>query len=282
LGMPGQHRHFYICLGRPPAPMVYVSPKPHAKDLAAYGPFVGRAGAETAIRRLNDLFRLRDCSAKTRMEFAGESTLFPEGNARAALCLRFELGTCMGPCAGLCHRREYTQTVQKLKAFLDGRDPRLVIEVEKQMHAAAEALQFERAASLRDKLSDLTWLEQRLGLLRRSRDQATYVLPMTDATERELWLILHRGQVVAVRRPPNDPDQNDHAKLVADCIAGRPPVCPTVCHPVDSVLLVAAWFRKNPDIRKALRAAKDVLRDPKIGGFSQAMRVGLDSVAAGE
>src|SRR5207248_6749812 len=105
LGQPGRQRYFYVCLGRPPAPYAYVAREPAAKDLGSYGPFVGRGAADQAVRRLNDVFRLRDCPAGEPVLFADQRELFPA--ARGAKCLRYELDTCLGPCGGFCTRRDY-------------------------------------------------------------------------------------------------------------------------------------------------------------------------------
>ena len=265
LGQPGRQRYFYICLGKAPAPYAYVAKEPSPKDLGGYGPFVGRGAAEQAVRRLNDVFRLRDCQSRVPIAFADQGELFPD--ARGAKCLRYEIGTCLGPCAGFCSRRDYGAAARAAKAFLDGRDRSVLAAVSRDMAAASAALAFERASALRDKLQDLEWIDQRLGLLRKARDQQCFVFPLAGHDGRPLWYVIHRGQVCAAAREPADPaDKAAVARVIAQARAGRPPVGPFACHPVDSVLLVAAWFRKHPEQKPLLRPAAAVLADLGAGG----------------
>src|SRR5215207_1074858 len=120
LGVPGLQRHHYVCVGKGPAPYVYVAARPTGHELGVYGPFVRWTNSEDAARRLNDLFKLRDCPKTVPMNFAEQGELFDAD--RAAKCLRFELGTCAGPCAGGCTSKDYTVGVRGAKAFLDGRN----------------------------------------------------------------------------------------------------------------------------------------------------------------
>jgi excinuclease ABC subunit C len=260
LGQPGSQRYFYICIGRPPAPYAYVAREPSAKDLGGYGPIVGRGMAEQAVRRLNDAFRLRDCPAGEPIAFAEQPGLF--ASARGANCLRHEIGTCLGPCGGFCTRKDYAAAARSAKAFLDGRDRSVLDRIAGQMEAASAALAFERASALRDKLRDLEWIDGRLALLRKARDQQCFVFPLPGHDGRPVWYVIARGQVcAAVREPADAPGRVVLARLLTETAAGRLPAGPFTCHPVDSVLLVGAWFRKHPDQKVTLRPAAAVVAE---------------------
>src|SRR5438094_83083 len=82
----------------PPVRYVFLAPRPPARALAAYGPLPGGLRTQEAVRRLNDMLRLRDCSQKQPMIFPEQGSLFPQ--VRDPGCLRMELGTCSGPCTG--------------------------------------------------------------------------------------------------------------------------------------------------------------------------------------
>jgi excinuclease ABC subunit C len=265
LGQPGRERYFYICIGRPPAPYAYVAREPSAKDLASYGPFVGRGSAEQAVRRLNDVFQLRDCPAGEPVFFADQPELFPAD--RGAKCLRYEIGTCLGPCGGFCSRKDYAAAARRAKAFLDGRDRTVLKQLTREMIESASALGYERAAALRDKLRELEWIDRRLELLREARDQRCFVFPLAGHDGRPVWYVLDRGQVcAAVREPADTPGRKALAHLIAETTAGRPPAGPFTCHPVDSVLLVATWFRKHADHKLTLIPAAAMLARLRAGG----------------
>jgi len=246
-GLPGFSRHHYICIGRAPAPFAFVSKNPTGKEAACYGPLTKWYRSEDAVRRLNDWFQLRDCSGSVPMAFADQADLFPL--ERAPKCLRYELGTCCGPCVGSCTRADYTDRVKRMKAFLDGRDRGLIRTLEEGMEAAAERYEFEKAVGLRDRLKTLQWLDDRLALLRRARTMHSFVYPLTGDDGVERWYLIHRGQVRNVIRPP----VSDEARETIRSTFAEP-AAPTILGPgtVDSVLLVVAWFRRNAEEKAKL------------------------------
>ena len=205
LGVPGFQRHHYVCIGKAPAAHVYVTKVPTGKELATYGPFVRWHQSEDAARRLNDWFKLRDCPQTVAMNFAEQGELFDHD--RAAKCMRFELGTCSGPCVGGCTRKEYSVGVRGAKAFLDGRNRSILKTLREQMESASAAFEFEKAMSLRDKLQAIQWLDDRLSLLRSARDQSSFVYPLLGSDGRVRWYLIHRGEVQGVTYAPSRPNR---------------------------------------------------------------------------
>src|SRR5262249_20032978 len=157
-----------------------------------------------AVRRLNDWFQLRDCSQSQEMVFKEQAELFPM--TRAAGCLRFELGTCLGPCVAACSRPTYRERVQAAAAFLAGTERTPLEILEREMNAASAGLAFERAAALRDKLESLNWLSDQLQLLRRARAENSFVYPVAGVDGKGLWYLIHGGRTVAVVLPPSKAD----------------------------------------------------------------------------
>jgi excinuclease ABC subunit C len=245
LGRPGLQRYHYVCVGKGPAAYAYVVNTPTGKELGCYGPLVARHRSEDAVRRLNDWFKLRDCPQTVPLAFADQAELFPED--RGPKCLRLELGMCLGPCAGACTRAEYADGVRGVRSFLSGRDRGLLRTIRGQMEAAAAAFEFERATALRDRLQALEWLDDRLGLLRRARSRNSFVYPLAGPGGAERWYLIHRGQVRAVTTAPRTPADFDRvAALIRSTFTDTPAPALLTAGAVDSVLLVAAWFRKNP------------------------------------
>jgi excinuclease ABC subunit C len=255
LGVPGLQRHHYVCIGKSPAPYVYVATVPTGKELGIYGPFVRRGQSEDAARRLNDWFKLRDCPQTVAMAFAEQGELF-DGD-RSAKCLRFELGTCRGPCAGECTRKDYSAGVRGAKAFLDGRDRSLLKTLARQMEEAAKEFAFEKAMALRDRLQALQWLDDRLGLLRHARERHSFVYPLTGCDGRARWYLIHRGQVQSVAFAPTSDTTAAVTRQLGETFTDHPAPAVLSDVAVDSVLLVSGWFRKYADERaKLLTRAK--------------------------
>ncbi len=127
-GQPAHRRRVYVCVGRQPAPYVFLSSRPPARltrqgtirGPALFGPIPAGERAQLAVRRLNDWYRLRDCPQAQEMIFADQSELFPL--PLAAGCMRHELGHCLAPCAAACTWQEYRGNVAAALAFLSGED----------------------------------------------------------------------------------------------------------------------------------------------------------------
>jgi excinuclease ABC subunit C len=250
LGQPGQRRYCYVCLGRAPAAYAYVNRSPNGKDLGVYGPFTSASRAGEAVRRLNDWYRLRDCAQTVAMHFADQGELFAE--ERSAACLRFEIGTCSGPCVGACTRAGYGSQVRAAKRFLDGTDDRPIRDLSAKMAEASAAMQFERAAALRDRLAEIEWLWDRLNWLRNARRENTFVYPLTGPEQRTVWYLIHRGRVRGACYEPSCRDSADVGRKLLDDVYGREIVPGLPPGQVDHVLLVSSWFRKYPDQRAGL------------------------------
>jgi excinuclease ABC subunit C len=246
-GQPLRRRRAYVCIGRPPAPYLFLTSRPTGRASACFGPVPAGDAAREAVRRLNDWFGLRDCPQSQEMAFADQRELFPL--VRAAGCLRYEIGTCLGPCAGGCTRSAYTQRVRAARAFLAGTNQNPLNQLEVEMASASAALDFERAAMLRDKWQTLTWLRRQIDRWREVREQEPFLYPVRGTDNQETWYLIHGGRVVAALPAPHTDKEGcaraeEFGKVYwkrRKSVAG-----PVPADEVDSVLLVAAWFRKHP------------------------------------
>jgi excinuclease ABC subunit C len=245
-GQPGRRRRTYLCLGRRPAPYLFLTARPPAGVLACYGPLPASRAAREAVRRLNDRYGLRDCPRSQDMIFADQAELFPL--VRAAGCIRYEIGTCLGPCAAACSRADYGQRVQAARAFLDGQDRTLFAVLERDLGAAAAALAFERAAALRDQLAALRWLDDQLERLRHARERFSFVYPVAGTDGRDCWYLIHAGRIAAVLAAPRNAAERQAAATAIEAVyyrsrlGSRPPTLDQI----DAVLLIVGWFRRQP------------------------------------
>lgn len=258
-GQPRRRRRSYVCLGRHPAPYVFLAPRLVGNALACFGPVPAGEKARGAVRRLNDWYGLRDCSQKQAMAFTDQKELFPV--LRAAGCLRYEIGTCLGPCAGACSQAAYLERVRAVQTFLAAKDTAPLETLEREMTLASAALEFERAAALRDKLDVLRWLRNHLERLRLAREQHSFVYPVGRADGGELWYLIHHGRVLAATPAPHDETSRQAAAALLEAIYPRKQVPADFTTPdeIDGLLLVAAWFRKHPEERAQALAPAQAL-----------------------
>ena len=263
-GQPHRRRRTFVCLGRRPAPYAFLARRPPGGGIASFGPILGGWKAREAVRRLNDWFQLRDCPQAQEMVFADQTELFPV--LRAAGCIRHEIGTCLGPCAGACTSAAYRDRVRAARAFLAGSDASAVEQLAQDMAAASAALAFERAAALRDKLDPLRWLQNQLDRLRQARETHSFVYAVPGFQGRNLWYLIRQGRVEAVVAAPVRPADRRRAAAALEAVyLGRRRVGGRGhAAEVEVVLLVASWFRRHRGERARTMTPREALA--RLGG----------------
>ncbi|MDZ4307054.1 excinuclease ABC subunit UvrC, partial [Allopontixanthobacter sp.] len=111
-----------------------------------YGPFASAGSVNITINALQKLFLLRSCS----------DSFF---SRRDRPCLLYQIKRCSAPCVGRIDQAAYDGLVQEAKDFLGGKSSAVQSKIERQMAEAAEKLDFESAAMLRDRLRAATFIQ---------------------------------------------------------------------------------------------------------------------------
>ena len=111
-----------------------------------YGPFASAGSVNTTINALQKLFLLRSCT----------DSFF---SRRDRPCLLYQIKRCSAPCVGRIDAEGYAELVGEARDFLGGKSSGVQKKIEEQMAEAAAALDFERAAMLRDRLRAATFIQ---------------------------------------------------------------------------------------------------------------------------
>ncbi|MGB8637222.1 MAG: excinuclease ABC subunit UvrC [Pseudolabrys sp.] len=124
-----------------------------------YGPFASAGAVNRTINALERAFLLRSCS----------DSYF---EARARPCLLFQIKRCSAPCTREIDFAGYSELVKEANEFLSGRSQSVQKEMAREMDKASAALDYERAAIYRDRLSALSAIQSHQGINPRSTDEA--------------------------------------------------------------------------------------------------------------
>jgi excinuclease ABC subunit C len=116
-----------------------------------YGPFASAGAVNRSLNQLQKVFLLRTCTDQTF-------------ETRTRPCLLFQIKRCAAPCTGEIDRESYAALVADAERFLSGRSTRMQEDLAAQMATAAEAMEFERAAALRDRIRALTQVQTAQGI----------------------------------------------------------------------------------------------------------------------
>ena len=112
-----------------------------------FGPFASAGSVNKTINTLQKAFLLRTCTDSVY-------------EARTRPCLLHQIKRCSAPCVGLVSPEEYGELVAEATGFLDGRNADIKKDLSEDMEQAAEALDFERAAALRDRIRALSHVQE--------------------------------------------------------------------------------------------------------------------------
>ncbi len=128
-----------------------------------FGPFADAGAVNRIIDLLNDHYSLKRCQAQS----------FPAGHVP---CLNYHIKRCRGICTGQVSREDYLRDVGRAMEFLQGRSRELAQSIEAEMKAASEAMDFERAAELRDRLADIEVITEKQRVVLRNPENLDIVL----------------------------------------------------------------------------------------------------------
>jgi excinuclease ABC subunit C len=175
----------YLKLSADPYPRIVFTRRIRGDGAQYFGPFLPGGLARKAIKLVQKLFGIRVC----RIEIDGS---LPRP------CLYYDMHRCLGPCvAGLTTRAAYDEAVEQSRLFLSGRGEQLARRLRREMQAAAEVLEFERAARLRDALAEVEAISQRRKLSSvGGEDVDVYGVHVAGGNAALTALVMRGGQVL--------------------------------------------------------------------------------------
>ena len=118
---------------------------------AYFGPFASAGAVNRTLNQLQKVFLLRNCSD-------------PMFDSRTRPCLQYQIKRCSAPCVGKISAEGYATLVADASRFLEGKTTSVQADLARDMAAASEAMEFERAAALRDRIRALTQVQQSQGI----------------------------------------------------------------------------------------------------------------------
>ncbi len=224
-----------------PYPRLEVTRQP-ARDGATYfGPFRSYAALDTAVDALTDALQLRTCST------AGKELV----NGRS--CYRYELGTCSAPCLELIPLSDYRTAVTNACGVFEGREEGALQALQGRMERAAERLQFELAARLRDAMRHIQAISGRQHALLAASQELSLVAACPSRTEEALGLFVFRhGRLVLQQEVPYAELRCSRAcrewaerLLAAGAARERPAAARFDSALLDEIQIVTQWMKQK-------------------------------------
>ncbi len=161
------------------------------KDGAHYfGPYPSGLAARETLKFLHQLFPFRTCKDR-------------EFKTRRRPCIEYEIRNCVGPCVGLVGKEEYRKFIDDAVLFLEGRETKLLDLLRKRMAEAAENLEFEEAARLRDQIAAVeTTVEKQRMVSADFKDQDVFGLYREEELVQVCALRIRDGKTLGTKKFP--------------------------------------------------------------------------------
>jgi len=151
-----------------------------------FGPFPSASAVRESINILQRLFQLRQC----------EDSYFKN---RSRPCLQHQIGRCSAPCVQLVAPDAYAEDVRHAVMFLDGRNDVILEEFKSAMEGAAEKLEFERAAKVRDQITQLRKIQEQQYVHGASGDVDVFAVALASGAACVQGMFIRGGRLLGHR-----------------------------------------------------------------------------------
>jgi excinuclease ABC subunit C len=215
-----------------------------------FGPYPSASAVHESLNQLHKLFRLRGC----------KDSFFAN---RSRPCLEYQIGRCSAPCTGLIGREAYARDVESAVMVLEGRAKDVTARLGRDMEQAAERLDFERAARLRDQLAALTDIQSRQVMTRTRAGADTDVIAVAEEGGEfcVALMFVRGGQVLGTstfhpRAPISEAPEVLAAFVAQHYLEREPP--PRIClsHDIEDVAVLEASFSERAGRKVRIRRAR--------------------------
>ncbi len=148
-----------------------------------FGPFPSSGSVRESLSLLEKLFKVRQCQES-----------FYQNRSRP--CLQYQIKRCKAPCVGAVSHEEYAQDVRHVEMFLQGKSPQIIQNLISQMEAAAQALDFEKAAELRDQIEHLRHVQESQSAESGRYDIDVVALAISSGVVVVSMLLIRKGRIL--------------------------------------------------------------------------------------
>lgn len=228
--------YHYIQVTNEPFPRISAAKQKNDHD-RFLGPYTSSYSVKQAVEEANRVFLLPSCRRK-----------FPEDFKKARPCLNFHIKKCMGVCQGRYSEDEYQEIICQALDYIKTGSVQSVQELTRQMEAAAEALDFEKAAHLRDRIRAIERIAQTQKIITGDEKNQDVIAGAQNYDMAAFVVLKFRGGRLTDKETFVLPDTFDLAgarnEFITRYYAGNQdiPKLVTLDEPVDDLELLHRWL----------------------------------------
>jgi excinuclease ABC subunit C len=247
-------------------PRIFASRRMVQDGSRYYGPYTSSSAVHQTLDLLRKLFPYRSCNREIT------------GRDRRA-CLYYHIGRCLAPCVGKADTDEYRAVISRVCNFLEGRDQKIVNDLEKRMKEAATKLDFESAASYRDQVKSVKLVTEQKIVSGTRKDQDIVAFARDDGQACAQVFFIRHGKIIGREHfvLEGTTDEQDAVILEAflqqfyNKAAYVPPEI-LMPHAVEKAKIIENWLRSR-------RGGSVTLRVPKRGQSKQLLQMAAENAS---
>ncbi|MCU0493997.1 MAG: excinuclease ABC subunit UvrC [Chloroflexaceae bacterium] len=228
-------------------PRVFTTRKVVEDGARYFGPYASAGSAYRTLDLLNRLFAFRP-------PYECKDDKFNRHRRMGKPCLYHDMKRCLGPCVpGLVSKEEYRAAIESVGRFLDGKSEQIARDIRHEMEEAAEALNFERAAFLRDRLKSIEKILEKQQVLRTvDTDQDVIAFAREEGSAVVQVLFVRGGKLInaesfTLQGADDESDSNLMASFLTQFYDNAPNVPPNLllAEHVEEPMIIERWLSQK-------------------------------------
>ncbi len=254
-------------------PRVHVTRRLEQDGAHYFGPFASAKSLRQTLKIIKGIFPFRSCSKVI-------TGTLPRP------CLDYHIGRCLAPCIGTVSRQQYAEVIREVILFLEGKQEKVVRKLESQMNKAAEALDFEKAALLRDQIQAVNEVieGQRIATTVRGEQDVIAFAQDKDQAYVQVFFIrnnklIGRESFVLQGTQYEEPPQI-MTSFIKQFYASSPYIPPLLLlqHPVEDTAVIEDWLESKRKARVRLQVPRRGNKKQLVGIVAENAERGLEQL----
>ncbi len=234
-----------------------------------FGPFASARSVRQTLKALKNIFPFRTCTK-------------PITGSDSRGCLEYHLGRCVGPCIGAASRAEYAGVIKQVVLFLEGKEELVVDQLEKKMQQAAEEMNYEKAAILRDQIQAIHSVIEGQHLAASVKGEQDVIALALNREALAQVFFIRRGRLIGRESYVLQGTENEApSRIMTDFVkqfyassAYVPPVL-MLQHPVEDASVVEEWLKTKRGGRVEIQVPQRGPRKELVGEVAENARQAL-------
>jgi len=250
-------------------PRVHITRRLEQDGRRYFGPFASAKSVRQTLKTTKRIFPFRSCSK-------------PITGTDSRPCFWYHVGKCLAPCIGAVSKEEYNEVIRQVILFLEGKQEKVAHKLESQMNKAAESLEFEKAALLRDQIQAIREVieGQRIATTVRGEQDAIALAEDKDQAHVQVFFIRNSKLVGREGFVLQGTHSEKPAQIMTSFIKqfyDSAPYIPSLLliqHPVEGKVVIENWLRSK-------KGAKVNIQVPSRGSKKQLVDIVSENAQQG-